>query len=164
MQVNPLLYASVSSGTRGLRVPTHIVAADPQIPFIPALTPVTPYGEPDMCYDMCDLVQRPVRTTDNCTTGYSDSDCDRQRSSTASPHQQREVRQNMVTMNTTTSKKQSPHILPVDQVADDDAEADDSSIEALHEAEDDVDDELENSSTLTTETVTRLKDGVRDKS
>lgn len=118
-----------------------------------------------MCYDVCDLVQRDaVRTTDNCTTGYSDGDCDRQRSSTASPHQLREVRQNMVTMNTTTSKKQSPHVLPVDQVADDDAEADDSSIETLHEAEDDVDDELENSSTLTTETVTRLKDGARDKS
>ena len=110
-----------------------------------------------MCYDVCDLVQS---RQDNCTTDYSDSDCGRQRSSTASsPISQK-------WQNTTTSNKQSPHVLPVDQQADDDAEVDDEvadiSIEA--QADEDVDDELENSSTLTTETVTRLRDGGRDKS
>lgn len=107
------------------------------IPLIPALTPVSPFGEPDSCYDVCDLVQQ-----DKCTTDPSDRDCMRQRSSTAEPWPDRQA------STTTTTQQQSPHVLPMDQ-ADDETDDDDTS----SDLQDDVDDELENSSSLTTESV-----------
>lgn len=64
--------------------------------------------------------------------------------------------------NLTTSNKQSPHVLSMDQLQDDEADDTDISIEA--QADDEADDELENSSTLTTETASRVRDGARDKS
>ncbi|CAG2116998.1 unnamed protein product [Medioppia subpectinata] len=29
---------------------------DPNIPFNPSITPITPYGDPDLCYDSCHLL------------------------------------------------------------------------------------------------------------
>lgn len=122
----------------------HVSCPDPMIPLIPALTPVSPFGDADSCYDVCDLVQK-----DNCTTGPSDRDCMRlQRSSTAEPSPDRQAEPTSTTTTTTTTQQQSPHVLPMDQ-ADDETDDDDTS----SDLQDDVDDELENSSSLTTESV-----------
>lgn len=120
------------------------------IPFIPALTPVTPFGDPDSCYDVCDLVR-------NCTTDLSDRDCVRQRSSTT------DSSANPETMRPTTTtrrkeKQSATHDLPLDQRADDEVESDDEAVADISsdlQPDDDVDDELENSSSLTTESVRR---------
>ncbi|CAG2181159.1 unnamed protein product [Oppiella nova] len=45
----------------------------PNIPFNPSITPITPYGDPDLCYDSCHLLNSEHKFESNSDANSEDN-------------------------------------------------------------------------------------------
>ena len=53
----------------------HCLITDPNIPFNPSITPITPYADPNLCYDSCHLLNSEQNSVYNSDDHNSQSKC-----------------------------------------------------------------------------------------